>query len=672
MCNFHSSRITKTEKMKKLFFPVLVMLWLVPAGMLFAQSGSYNPHQAFDPLFDAQPGTRYRSADGQPGPDYWTNRTDYRIHATLDTVQKTISAEEVITYTNNSPDNLSFLWLQLDQNRFAKDSRSAAVSSQLFNPKRFIGGYDILSVETGSGGKFTRADYILNDTRMQIRLPEALKGKGGSLQIKISYRFKLAPTGNGRAAWMHFKNGTIYEVAQWYPRMAVYDDLNGWNVLPFLGAGEFYLDYGHFDIYLTVPANQIVATSGKLENPEEVLTTVQIRRLKKAQTSDKTVAIRTAKEVVHDLAHPSQKGTKTWHFTMKNSRDFTWAASSAFLWDAAKMNLPDHKTALAMAFYPEESAGKNAWGRAVEFLKGSVEIFSRQWFPYPYPMATTVGGPVGGMEYPGIVFCSWRAKSGVLWMVTNHEIGHNWFPMIVGSSERKNAWMDEGMNTFIDIYATDAFNQGEFAPKSDHEYNPQGGSPGRDIVPLMLNPKVPPIITYADAFPHRFSHPVSYYKTALGLVLLREYILGPDRFDYAFRTYIRRWAYKHPSPFDFFRTMNNAGGENLNWFWKGWFVHNWTLDQAVTSVKYAHNDPAQGALITLENLNRLVMPVTLKIVQENGKTDTVRLPVEIWEKGGKYTLRFNSTIPLKKVIVDPERRLPDVNPKNNIWQADKP
>ncbi len=656
--------------MRKILFAVFVLFIFVPEGELFSQSTGYDPHQAFDPLFDAQPGTVYRSADGQPGPAYWTNRADYRIHATLDTVQKTISAEEVITYTNNSPDNLSFVWIQLDQNRFAKNARSAAVSSQLFNTKRFIGGYKILSVETGSGGKFTQADYRINDTRMQIRLPEILKGKGGSLQIKISYRFTLAPAGNGRAAWMHFKNGTIYEVAQWYPRMAVYDDLNGWNVLPFLGAGEFYLDYGNFDIYLTVPANQIVASSGKLENPEKVLSSNLIKRLKKAALSEKTVAVRTAKDISHDLTHPEQE-IKTWHFTMKNSRDFTWASSNIFLWDAAKVNLPEGKTTLAMAYYPEEGAGKEGWNRTVEFLKGSIEIFSKKWFPYPYPTASAVGGPVGGMEFPGLVFCSWRATKGILWMVVNHEIGHNWFPMIVGSSERKNAWMDEGFNTFIDIYATAEFNHGEFAPKSDHEYNPQGGSPGRDIVPLMLNPKVPPIITYADAFPRRFSHPVSYYKTALGLVLLREYILGPDRFDYAFRTYIRRWAYKHPSPFDFFRTMNNAGGENLNWFWKGWFVHNWTLDQAVTSVKYVHGNPAQGAIITLENLNRLVMPVTLKIVQQNGKTDTVRLPVEIWEKGGKYTLRFNSTVPLKKVVVDPNEMLPDVNTENNTWTSGK-
>ena len=658
--------------MKKLFFPVFVMLLLVPAGMLFAQSAGYDPHKAFDPLFDAQPGTVYRSADGQPGPDYWSNRANYRIAATLDTLHKTVTADEVITYVNNSPDKLSFLWVQLDQNRFAKNSRGAAVAFQTFNPRRFIGGFNIQSVAIAFEGKYTKADYLITDTRMQIRLPKALKAKGGTVKIRINYNFKIAPVGNGRSGWMHTKNGIIFDVAQWYPRMAVYDDLVGWNLLPFLGAGEFYLDYGNFDVYLTVPVNQIVASSGKLKNQEEVLSSTMIKRLKKAASSDKTIAIRTAKDIAQDLAHPSQKGTKTWHFTMHNSRDFTWAASKAFLWDAAKANLPDNKTTLAMALYPEESAGKDAWNRAVEFLKKSIEIFSKQWFPYPYPTATTVGGPVGGMEYPGIVFCSWRAKNNSLWMVTNHEIGHTWFPMIVGSNERKNAWMDEGFNTFIDIYATQAFNHGEFAPKSDHEYNPQGGSPARDIVPLMLNPNSMPIITYADVLPRKFSHPVSYYKTALGLVMLREYILGHNRFDYAFRTYIRRWAYKHPSPIDFFRTMNNASGENLNWFWKGWFVKRWTLDQAVTAVKYVHNDPKQGALITLQNLNQLVMPVTLKIIQANGRTDIVNLPVEIWERSVKYILHFNSTSAIKKVIVDPDKVLPDVNGSNNVWPAGKP
>ncbi len=654
--------------MKSHLLSVFLFLFILfQVTEISAQSSIYNPHKAFDPLFDSQSGTVYRSADGQPGPGYWSNRTNYHITARLDTVQKSVSADETITYINNSPDKLFFLWILLPQNRFEKSSRSAAISGQLFNPKRFVGGFDIRSADIALDGNFVRANYIITDTRMQVRLPKPLAGNGGIIKIRIRYNFKIAPYGNGRSGWMTTKDGSIFEVAQWFPRMAVYDDLEGWNVLPFLGAGEFYLDYGNYDILINVPANQIVASSGSLQNPDKVLTLTTLHRLNKARKSNKTVVIRSEDDIHNPLSRPSQKGRLVWHFTMKNSRDFSWASSKAFLWDAAKVNLPDHKTTLAMALYPEVSAGKNAWDRATEYLKYSIEIFSKQWFPYPYPTATTVGGPVGGMEYPGIVFCSWRAKNPSLWMVTNHEIGHTWFPMIVGSNERKDAWMDEGFNTFIDIYATREFNHGEFAPKSDHEYNPSGGSPARGIVPLLLNKKAPPVVSFADAIPRQLSHPISYYKTALGLVMLREYILGHNRFDYAFRTYIKRWAYKHPSPEDFFRTINNASGENLNWFWKGWFIKKWTLDQAVSHVGYVHNDPAQGALITIENNNQLVMPVTLEIIQANGDSTRVNLPVEIWENSGKYTFKFPSKVPLIKVMVDPDKMLPDVNDKNNVW-----
>ena len=658
--------------MKDRFLPLFALLFFfIQSTGILAQSSTYDPHKAFDPLFDAQSATVYRSADGQPGPGYWSNRANYQIDARLDTAQKSISANETITYVNNSPDSLSYLWIQLDQNRFGQNSRSAAVSGQLFNPERFIGGFNILSVSLGSEGKSAPANYIITDTRMQIRLPGPLAGHGGVIKIKIKYNFIIAPNGSGRSGWMVTKNGPVFDLAQWYPRMAVYDDLMGWNVLPFLGAGEFYLDYGNYDISINVPWDQIVVSSGSLENPEKVLSSTTISRLKKAAESNKTVVIRSEKEI-HDLqSRPAHTGRLIWHFKMKNSRDFSWAASKAFLWDAAKANLPDNKTTLVMALYPVESSGKNAWNRATEYLKHSIEIFSKQWFPYPYPSATTVGGPVGGMEYPGIVFCSWRAKGPSLWMIINHEIGHTWFPMIVGSNERKYAWMDEGFNTFIDIYATQDFNHGEFAPKSDHEYNPKGGSPARGIVPLMLNPNAPPILSYADAVPRPYIHPLSYYKTALGLVMLREYILGHNRFDYAFRTYIRSWAYKHPSPMDFFRCMNNAAGENLNWFWKGWFIKKWTLDQAVTNVKYVNDDPAQGSLITLENYNQLVMPVTLEITESNGHSERVKLPVEIWETSGKYTFRFHSKSPLVKVVVDPDKMLPDVNAANNVWPAAK-
>jgi hypothetical protein len=651
--------------MKKQLFSAFVFLTSIfLVNFSFGQQGSYDPHQAFDPFFNNQPGTAYRSADGQPGPKYWVNRADYQIHARLDTLRKTIQAKEVITYTNNSPNSLQFLWLLLDQNRYTRNSRSAAASGQIYNPQRFIGGFEIRSVEIGHNGKFSEVPYLINDTRMQIRLSHALVARGGKMDIRINYTYKIPPKGNGRNGWMNTQNGTIFEMAQWFPRMAVYDDLAGWNILPFLGAGEFFLDYGDFDIYMDVPADQIVAAPGRLSNPDEVLTKTIVRRLNKASKSNQTIHIR----LKNDLKQQSKaKSRQTWHFEMQNSRDFAWASSTAFLWDAAKINLPNNKTALAQAFYPVESSGKKAWDRATEFLKHSVEIFSAQWFPYPYPTAITVGGPVGGMEYPAIVFCHWRAKGPSLWMVTNHEIGHVWFPMIVGSDERRNAWMDEGMNTFIDIYAADTFNRGEFAPKSDHEYNPKGGSAARGIVPLMLDKNAPAMMTYADNIPRKYSHPLGYYKSALGLVLLRESILGHTRFDYAFRTYIRQWAYKHPSPTDFFRTMNNAAGEDLNWFWKGWYVKKWTLDQVVTQVNYVDDNPAKGSIITLENKNQLVMPVTLKITQTNGKSETVKLPVEIWRTSGIYQLRYSSTEKIESVVVDPDKMLPDVDDKNNHW-----
>ena len=276
---------------------------------------------------------------------------------------------------------------------------------------------------------------------------------------------------------------------------------------------------------------------------------------------------------------------------------------------------------------------------------------------------------MGGMEYPGIVFCSVRAKGKGLWGVTAHEFGHEWFPMVVGSNERRHAWMDEGMNTFIDIYASDAFNGGEYAPKRDGEYAPKGGNPAREIVPLLLDPDAPAIDSRADAVTGAYRHPVSYYKPALGLVLLREYILGPDRFDRAFRAYIRRWAYRHPRPADFFRTMDDVAGEDLGWFWKGWFLRDWRLDQAVEKVAYVDGDPAKGSLITIGNLGRLPMPVTLRVEQEGGAAGIVRLPVEIWETGGTYTFRYASTRPLTSVTLDPDQRLPDVRPGNDRWTA---
>ena len=654
-------------KLKLIF--ILTFLITVSITVFSQNKSKYNPSAVFDPEFDAQPGTFYRSGSGAPGPGYWANRADYKISATLDDEKHLVKGNDEITYTNNSPDNLSYVWLQLDQNRFKHDSRSALTSPPNNEPNKFNGGFDIASVMIDNNGKAIKADYIINDTRMQIRLNNPIKANGGKLKIYIDYSFNVAPQGLGRSGFMDSKNGNVYDIAQWYPRMAVYDDIIGWNILPFLGSGEFYLDYGDYDYKITVPWYMIVAGAGELLNPQDVLTKEEINKLKEAGKSDSTISIIDSAEAASSSTRPVTSGNLTWHFKMNNTRDVSWAASKAFIWDAARVNLPDNKKCLAMSVYPIESAGDSAWGRSTEYLKRSIEIFSQNWFEYPYPTAVNVGGPVGGMEYPGIIFCGWHARTGILWMVTNHEIGHNWFPMVVGSDERENAWMDEGFNTFIDIYATDDFNHGEYAPKRDGEYAPKGGNPAQEIIPLLTDPGVPSIMTYADNLPYKYVHPLEYYKAALGLVMLRENILGHQRFDYAFKTYINRWAYKHPSPSDFFRTMNDAAGEDLNWFWKEWFVKTWTLDQSVKDVKYVEGDTSKGAIITIENNDKMVMPVTILVKESNGKTGRVNLPVEIWEKSGEWSFKYNSTSLIDSVIIDPDESFPDVDRKNNIWTS---
>jgi hypothetical protein len=644
---------------------IYLLFFLLSSSVIsFPQENNfYDPQKAFDPLFDNQPGTLYRSGSGQPGPGYWQNHADYKIDARLNEIDNSIEGKEEITYTNNSPDNLSFVWLQLEQNSLKDNSKSALTSPPQSPDRNFRGGFNIKSISIELEEVNYNAVYLISDTRLQIRLPKDLKAKTGKLIIKIDYSFKIPPQGYARCGYMDTKNGIVYELAQWYPRMEVYDDIKGWNSLPFLGAGEFYLEYGNFDYNINVPLNMIVVGSGELVNSKEVLNSKVLKRLDAARQSDKTVIIKDSNEIKNIIS----KQRQTWHFKMKNTRDVSWAASAAFIWDAAKVNLPEGRKALAMSVYPIEYSGDSAWSRSTEYLKRSIEIYSKNWYEYPYPVAVNVCGPVGGMEYPGIIFCSYRAKRKDMWMVTTHEIGHNWFPMIVGSNERENTWMDEGFNTFINIYSTDEFNNGEYAPKRDHEYAPNGGNPAREIVEFLVSPHSLPIMTYADAIPGPYVHQLEYYKTALGLVMLRENVLGHDRFDYAFRTYIKRWSYKHPSPIDFFRTINDAAGENLNWFWKEWFVKDWKLDQAVKDVKYVDNDSSKGALITIENKNQMVMPVTIEIKEKNGHTGRVNLPVEIWERSGEWSFKYNSTGIIDSVIIDPDRVLPDIDSSNNVW-----
>jgi hypothetical protein len=648
---------------------LLVFLTVIPSANGQTPSATTNaasafrPAELFSPVFYTSPGNERHAANGRPGPGYRQNRSDYQIRASLDTARDLLTASEHITYTNNSYDSLHFIWLQLDQNIYKPDARSVFASG--FTGGKHTGGYLLDSVFIQYGNRLVKADYIVSDTRMQIRLPHNLAPNGGRLHIFIRYRYNIPASFGGRTDYFPTKNGKIYEIAQWFPRLCVYDDATGWNTLPFLGSGEFYLEYGDIDYSVTVPWNMIIGGSGELQNPKEVLTPAQISRLGKARNSDATVMIRTAEEINDPHSRPKQQGVCTWHFRMTNTRDVAFGASSSYIWDAAKVNLPDGKKCLAMSVYPIESSGNPAWGRATEYLKASIEHFSKKWFVYPYPVAVNEAGMAGGMEYPGIVFDGWLDKGAELYWVTAHEIGHNWFPMIVGSDERRFGWMDEGLNTFIDIYAADDFHQGEFAPKRDPEYAPKGGNPADEIIPTLQDPDAPVIMTAADGVPEKYRHPITYFKTALGLVLLREQILGKDRFDYAFRSYTHAWAYKHPGPDDFFRCMENAAGEDLSWFWREWFYHNWTFDIAITSAEYNGNDYTKGVDIHILNKDKMAFPCVMELKFRNGTSRRITIPIEAWFHGKEIRVHEDLDAALDSVVLDPDAALPDSNRENN-------
>ena len=625
------------------------------------QTTKYDQYKVFTPTFYPNSSNVYRTASGAPGVKYWQNRSDYKLNVTLDTAQHRVSGTTLITYTNNSPDALPFLWLQVEQNIYREDSRGTAVTPLTggrFANKSYTNGDEIKSVYIIKNGKAEKADYIVNDTRMQIRLKDTLKSSGGKIQIKIEYAFTVPEYGTDRMGRENTKNGWIYTIGQWYPRMEVYDDVTGWNVIPYMGGAEFYLDYGDYDYTITAPASLVVVGSGSLVNPTEVLTPTIISRLAIAANSDKTVMIKDSTDVLNPALHP-QKAELTWHFFCKNTRDVAWAASKAFIWDAARINLPGGKKALAQSVYPVESAGINAWTRSTEFVKGAIELYSDKWYPYTYPVATNVAGTVSGMEYPGIVFCGSDSKKSDLWEVTNHEFGHNWFPMIVGSNERKYAWMDEGFNTFLNLVDTKQFNKGEFYTKPDEQ----------KVAPGMFSQDANSIMTLPDVTPDSYSGMSEYDKPALGLMILREQILGEDRFDYAFKTYINRWAFKHPTPWDFFHTMDNAAGEDLSWFWNEWFFTTWKVDQAIKEIDYNNDNPATGSLITIDNLEEMALPVTIAIKEENGNTGVVKLPAEIWQKGAEWTFAYKSTSKIVTAEIDPDHTLPDINPDNNVFSG---
>lgn len=647
-------------------FPKMIAaaLTVISVSITAQDAPKYDYNAAFNPFFYKNNGTETRSASGKPGHNYWQNRADYILNATLNEAKKEITGSAEITYTNNSFDDLEFLWLQLDQNLFKKDSRGNAIiplsgSRNGAKGQEFDGGYTIKNVEIiSTNGKNMKVAprYFITDSRMQIDLPQELKAKGGVVKFKIDYAFVSPDYGSDRMGVEETKNGKIFTVAQWFPRMAVYDDISGWNTLPYLGAGEFYLEYGDVTANLTVPAHHYVVASGELLNPKDVYTFEQNRKWDEARKSDRTVIIRSAAEA--NAAAKSSNSTKTWKFRIENTRDFAWASSPAFILDGAKINLPSGKKALAVSAYPVESDGQGAWGRSTEYTKASIENYSKRWYEYPYPAAVNVAGNEGGMEYPGIVFCHMDSKGYDLWGVTDHEFGHIWFPMIVGSNERLHAWMDEGFNTFINNISEKDFNNGEY-------YQPK---PLSSMAFFFNNDKMEPVMTAPDNMKEMNLGFLAYYKPGAGLQMLRENILGEERFDKAFREYIKRWAFKHPAPDDFFRTMENVSGEDLSYFWRGWFQNKWKIDQAVKSVKYKNNDYKSGSVIKLENIGQLPMPVKGEITFKDGSKQEFSLPVEVWKRNSEWTFELPTNKEITSVKLDPKGTLPDADPSNNTFK----
>ncbi|HTS89212.1 MAG TPA: M1 family metallopeptidase, partial [Gemmatimonadales bacterium] len=529
-------------------------------------------------ILDLSTPNAYRSASGMPGPSYWQQRADYTIKASLDTASQTIEGSETIRYTNNSPDTLRFLWLQLDMNAGSKQSRFTVLDSLFVReaPGIVLGATieHVAALRTGPGGKAlsTPLSWWVNSTMMRVDLDRPLPPKT-ALSLFIGWHHQ-EPTQGGRTGRQQYPEGWLYQIAQWYPRLAVYDDVRGWNTDQYRGPSEFYLEYGNFDVTLSVPAGYTVAATGTLQNAAQVYPELIRQRLRAAAHADTIVHIISAAELGMPALLPRRTGpTRTWHYTATNVRDFAWAAAPNFIWDATSWD-----GILMQALYPPDRA--DVWKTAADMNRHAIMVHSR-WLHYPWPTAISVAGPVGGMEYPMITFDD-AENEKELYYTLAHELGHQWFPMTVGSDERLYPWMDEGFNTFIDWYTFRSRYPTDTVRIQSLEFGSMRAYQG--FLSGYIGQETP-IMETQDRSPNGLmSGWNAYGKPAVALHFLREEVVDSNAFDAAFREYVRRWAFKHPQPADFFRTMNNALGEDLSWFWRAWFIEDDHLDQAVDSV----------------------------------------------------------------------------------------
>jgi hypothetical protein len=608
----------------------------------------------FAPL-DLPAANVYRAGSGVPGPEYWQNRADYDIKASLDTTTKTLSGSLRMRYTNNSPDTLRFIWMQVEQNAFKDKSLNSYIFPQAsrFGARGFEGG-DVIDRfdQILAAGRRTAVKRRPNETVMKVDLAEPL-APGRSATFDVAWHFLIPEHGADRMG----RDGSLYELAQWYPRVNVYDDVRGWNTEPYLGQGEFYLEYGDYTVEITVPAGYIVASTGSLTNPRQVLTSAQISRLARAKTSATPVNIVTLDEIRSGAARPkTSAATLTWKFAAKNVRDVAWAASPEYIWDASGWN-----GILAQAFYRPSAV--DPWKDAADQTRMSIEEYSTRWFKYPWPQMSAVEGPISGMEYPMLVMEAHSDDKYDLYNVVTHEIGHNWFPMIVGSNERVYMWQDEGFNTFINT-----FSEGRRYPEKGDQMaralgerqSVEAGMAANADKPIDINP---------DRIDPRMLGQAAYVKPSVGLQLLRQEIMGPEAFDEAFRTYIQRWAYKHPTPTDFYRTMEDVGGKRLDWFWREWFKENPHFDQAIDTVVTKNQADGQAVLVAYGNRARGVLPIHARFTFSDGSVEQYDYPAEVWSTNTtryirEYTFKGKT---VSRIDLDPDNRLVDVNRANNHW-----
>ncbi|MCU0389986.1 MAG: M1 family metallopeptidase [Thermoflexibacter sp.] len=660
-----------------------------------------------------------RMADGSPGQEYWQNRADYNIKVELDDEKQSIKASETITYTNNSPKDLQYVWVQLDQNLFDKQSdtyKSLEYSLEdnfgLFmfveylRRTNFDGGYKILGVKDKLGKPLK---YSIQRTMMRIDLPAPLKAKGGIVSFAIDWSFNITDaaadpiyTRSGFEFFEQDKN-YVYEMAQWFPRMAVYNDVRGWQHKQFMGRGEFALPFGNYEVAITVPSDHTVAATGELQNPTLVLSAEHIKRLEQAKTAKEPIFIVSQKEA-EEAEKKKATTKKTWVYKAQNVRDFAWASSRKFIWDAMQVDV-EGKKVWAMSYYPKE--GNPLWERvSTKVVAHTLKVYSKHSISYPYPVAISVHGPVGGMEYPMISFNnqgrpkadgSYDKKTEAATVsVIIHEVGHNFFPMIVNSDERQWTWMDEGLNSFLQYIGEKEW---------DKDFPSQAG-PAKKIVNYMKGDpkKLVPIMTNSEQIDLIQFGPNAYSKPATALNILRETVMGKESFDYAFKEYARRWAFKHPEPADFFRTMEDASAMDLDWFWRGWFFTTEAVDisldsvsfyktpenseatdnQAIkmktfnpmiyTAIKEMLGNDKDKALnpnvylygLHLTNVGGLISPIIVQANYKDGTNEILRLPAEIWRYNPeKITKVLTLSKEVSSFVIDPMLETADIDESNN-------